>query len=253
MKIPPLVLLTGLLLLVFSPSAAAQSISSSESLIEAMHDAYAGKRAESLTFVQETIFPRQDGSKDTTLWYEAALPGKLRIDFAPLEDGNGAIYADGMQYSFQNGELVNSRPNVNPFMVALMDVYLVPAKQTTHVLDTLGFDLSTFREDEWEGRAVYVIGAAKDDLSSRQVWVDQERLYAVRIIEPVGPNGQYTLDAQVTKHEKMGEIWQESEIIIYINGNLFQEEKYTNIRPGAPVDPALFNPENWRIEKPYWK
>src|SRR6478735_157960 len=50
-------------------------------LVQQMHDRYAGKWYNALTFVQTTTFP--DGRTET--WYEAmTVPGKLRIDIAPV-------------------------------------------------------------------------------------------------------------------------------------------------------------------------
>ncbi len=54
-------------------------------LIGQMRERYLGKWYRTLTFVQKTTLP--DGKVET--WYEAAeLPGKLRIDIAPLEGKN---------------------------------------------------------------------------------------------------------------------------------------------------------------------
>ena len=53
-----------------------------EELIAQMRERYAGKWYRTLTFTQKTTLP--DGKVET--WYEALeLPGKLRIDIAPLD------------------------------------------------------------------------------------------------------------------------------------------------------------------------
>ncbi len=250
-----------LFFLVACTTQAAEDATAPEApVITTAHELIATMRTEralgpdhTLTFVQESIFHRPDGSVDTTTWYEAATMGKLRIDFAPIEDGNGVLYAEGKRYVFQGGTLVNERPEVNPLQLLLMDIFMQPAEQTIEGLDTLGFDLSKLHETTFNNRPVYVVGADAGDESAKQFWVDQEHFHTVRVIDKVGPNGSATLDAQVTGFEDVHGFLHENEILIYVNGNLAQEEKYSNIRTGIDLDESLFDPTNWRFETPYWE
>lgn len=223
-------------------------------VVEAMHARYHGVRAPSLTFVQETVFHRPDGSVDTMTWYEAAVPGKLRIDVAPVEAGNGVMYADGDRYTFRNGELVDRQPDVNSLLLLLMDVYQQPTARTAHTLDSLGFDLSVLREATWEGRPVWVVGGAEGDEASSAFWVDRERLVPVRIVQALGEGGgPPVLDAHVGGYTEIDGVWHESEIAIYVDGRLVQDERYRDVRPGVPVDSALFDASRWRQTAPYWE
>lgn len=246
----PFVCSLGVLLLL-TGSAVAQP-ATPRAVLEAMKAAGAN-REETLTFVQTTIRHRPNGAVDTTTWYEAAVPGKLRIDFAPVEQGNGVLYADGRQYVFQNGQLVGNEPDVNPLQVLLMDLFSFPLDRSVHLLDSLGYDLSVMHPASWQGRPVYVVGAAAGDTTRAQFWVDQERLVSVRILQPVGPNGQFMLDAQVPGWERIGGVWHENHLLLYVNGRMFQEEHYRNIRTGIALDPALFDPSNWKLTTPYWQ
>lgn len=240
----------GLLLFLAGPLLAQPT--TPRAVLEAMKAAGANREA-TLTFVQTTIRHRPNGTVDTTTWYEAAVPGKLRIDFAPLEAGNGALYADGKQYVFQNGQLVDSQPDVNPLQLLLMDLFAYPLDRSTHLLDSLGYDLSVMHTASWQGRPVYVVGAAAGDTTRAQFWVDQERLISVRIMQPVGQNGQFMLDAQVPGWERIKGVWHENHILLYVNGRMFQEEHYHNIRTGIALDPNLFDPSHWSISTPYWQ
>lgn len=234
-----------------APSVAAQD--ASHALLEAMHARYAAQRAPTLTFVQETILHRPDGRVDTTTWYEAAAPGKLRIDFAPVEAGNGVLYMGGRRYTFQGGELVDERPEVNPLQVLLMDVFAQPVPRTAAALEGLGFDLSARYETTWQGRSVVVVGAASAaDAQAPQFWVDAERLVVLRVLQPVGPEGAHLLDVHVTEHTEMDGVPHETALLIYVDDRLVQEEYYHDVRPGAPVDPALFDPADWSLDAPYW-
>ena len=54
-----------------------------------MHERYAGKWYHNLTFMQTTTFPDQPAET----WYEAGtIPGKLRIDIAPLDSMNAFMF-----------------------------------------------------------------------------------------------------------------------------------------------------------------
>jgi hypothetical protein len=48
---------------------------------------------------------------------------------------------------------------------------------------TLNYDLSKFHADTWKGKPVYVIGADKDGDRVNQLWIDKEKLVAVRFIK----------------------------------------------------------------------
>ena len=66
-----------------------------------MHDAYAGKWYKTLSFVQKTSYP--DARVET--WYEAAeIPGKLRIDVAPIDSMKTILFRVGLDLPVRPGE-----------------------------------------------------------------------------------------------------------------------------------------------------
>src|SRR5437762_1993496 len=68
----------------------ASEIKASEDLIHAMQKKYAQSWYKTLTFVQKTTEFEADGKTKVSTWYEALYaPGRLRIDFDPIADGNG--------------------------------------------------------------------------------------------------------------------------------------------------------------------
>ncbi|PYS33591.1 MAG: hypothetical protein DMF75_08940, partial [Acidobacteria bacterium] len=67
----------------------ASEIKTSEDLIQAMQKKYAQSWYKTLTFVQKTTEFEADGKTKVSTWYEALYaPGRLRIDFDPIADGN---------------------------------------------------------------------------------------------------------------------------------------------------------------------
>ncbi|MGB7925947.1 MAG: outer membrane lipoprotein-sorting protein [Pyrinomonadaceae bacterium] len=240
------VLLIPALLMMLASVASASKISTPEELIREMHDRYAKSWYKTLTFVQKTTNYEKDGTSASEIWYEAAsLPGKLRIDFDPLSSGNGILFADDQIFQFKDGKLEKSQPLVHPLMVLGFDVYALPAQATIDKLKGLKIDLSILREDMWQGRPVYVVGAKQGDARSRQFWVDKERLYFVRMIQPTGKDGASIQEIQFNKYERAGGGWVAPEVVFLVDGKQATLEEYTEIRADVKLDSRLFEPRQW--------
>ena len=82
-----LLILCGLLALA---PVAETKIKTGEDLIAAMRKKYAKTWYRNTTFKQVTTDFEKDGTEKVAVWYEAiSMPGRLRIDFDPVKDGNG--------------------------------------------------------------------------------------------------------------------------------------------------------------------
>lgn len=251
--------LLGLAACASETEPAAEAVSPSEpafdtpaALIGAMRDRYDGRWYETLTFVQETIQYRPDGSADTSTWYEAyAAPGKLRIDFAPLDDGNGILFADDTRYTIQNGAVTDARAQVHPLLLLGFDVYHLPAEETTGKLETLGFDLSKMYETTWQDRPTYVVGADDAGAEVSTFWIDQEHLYFTRMIRYVGPDTSNVQEVQFNDYERLGGGWIAPEVLFDFDGQRVLQETYSEMQTGMALDTTLFNPDHWRAT--HWR
>ena len=240
------VLLLIALLLMLPSTVPAREIKRSEDLIREMHDRYSKSWYKTLTFVQKTTHYEPDGTSKSEIWYEAAsLPGRLRIDFDPLKDGNGILFANDMVYSFKGGKLEKSQPLIHPLMVLGFDVYALPVADTISKLKQLKFDLSIMHEDTWQGRPIYVVGARAGDVRSRQFWIDKEHLYFVRMLQPSGKDGAHIQETQFNKYERAGGGWIAPEVVFMIDGKRVTLEEYSEIRVGVKLDSHLFDPQHW--------
>ena len=203
-----------------------------EELLRQMHDRYDGKWYHSLTFVQTTTFA--DGHLET--WYEAAsIPGKLRIDIAPVGEKNTILFSGDSVYQWQKGTRQGGGPFVHPLMVLGFDVYAQPVERTTAQLRQLGYDLSKVRADVWQDRPVWVVGADSGDLRHRQFWIDQERLVFVRSLEPARRDSTVVVEVQFNKYQPIGKGWIAPEVMQLRNGAMVIKEEYADMR----VDVAL--------------
>src|SRR5438874_1307325 len=82
-------------------SARAQrgKISDGRDLLRAMHDRYDGKWFRTAVFLQDNTLYGPDGKvSGHSQWdHHMEFPGKLRIDFVPVSDGNGVLISNDTQ------------------------------------------------------------------------------------------------------------------------------------------------------------
>lgn len=227
-------------------------ISNTNELISAMQKKYGKSWYKTATFIQQTTNIELDGTKKVETWYEAmSVPGSLRIDFTPTSEGNGILFTDGKIFVFKNGKVDSTRAFEHPLLILGFDIYRAPASDVTAKLQALKFDLSQFREDTWQERPVYVVGAKAGDLHSPQFWIDQKELYFVRMLRPAGKDGAQTSETQFNKYQKLGGGWIAPEVIFMVDGKVVTTETYSEMRADVPLDPKLFDPQFWTTV--HWK
>ena len=249
MKYTFLIVALSLLPWTAAPNA---KISTTNDLIAAMQKMYGKSWYKTATFVQETTNFQPDGTSKVETWYEAmSVPGSLRIDFTPTKEGNGILFTDGKIFIIKNGRVDTRRPFEHPLLILGFDIYRAPASEITAKLQALKFDLSQFREDTWQGRPVYVVGAKAGDLHSPQFWIDRENLYFVRMLRPAGKEGTKTQETQFNKYQKLGGGWIAPEVIFMVDGKVVTTEAYSEMRADVKLDPKLFDPQSWTTV--HWK
>ena len=240
------------LIFLIAPATRAPKIKTTEDLVQAMQKKYVKSWYKTATFVQKTTEVETDGTKKVSIWYEAlSVPGSLRIDFTPVKDGNGILFTNNQIYVFKDGKTETNRPYVHPLMILGFDIYRLPPADALEKLKGLKFDLSILREDTWQGRPVYVVGAKQGDLHSAQFWIDKMNLYFVRMIRPAGKDGAQTQETQFNKYVRLGGGWMAPEVIFMVDGKTVTTEEYSDMRADVPLDSKLFDPQYWTTV--HWK
>ena len=233
-------------LLAVSTTATAAKITTTEQLVQAMQKKYAKSWYKTATFVQKTTNIDKDGNKKVETWFEAlSVPGSLRIDFTPTKDGNGILFSNYQIYVFKNGKVDTNRPFVHPLMILGFDIYRLSQADAIEKLKGLKFDLSILREDTWQGRPVYVVGAKAGDLHTAQFWIDKKNLYFVRMIRPAGKDGAQTQETQFNKYVKLGGGWMSPEVIFSVDGKVVTTEEYSDLRANVQLPEKLFDPNSF--------
>ncbi|HET6253585.1 MAG TPA: hypothetical protein VFE32_05905 [Puia sp.] len=209
---------------------------SGRDIIKKMHDRYAGKWYHSLTFTQTTQRYRNDTLRSTQTWHEfIRFPDRFRMDFGPADSGNAVIFRLDSSYRFTNGQLRSTTINNNEGLIFLLGgMFFYPFDQTCHILsDSLHYDLTQAREDNWKGHPVYVIGKE----GANQLWIDKEHLYLVRMIK-----SDDNMDARFEDWQPFGGGFCETKCRFYIDGKLIQTEIYHDCKTDITLDDQIFDP-----------
>jgi len=242
---------TLVLALIFGSAASAHA-QDGNAVVKQMHEKYAGKWYNTLTFVQKTTMTRPDGTRDTATWYEAVKgPDRLRIDVRSPADGNGIFYTADSSVVVRNGAPVRTRPDGNPFLPLIMGAYLQAPEKTAAQLAKFGFDLKRTTKATWEGKPVVIVGTdTPTDSTSAQFWIETDRLVLVRARIGFAPN-QPLLDIRVGGYEKIGDAWLATRIAIMSGATVVQDEQYTDWKANVELADALFDPAQWKTA-PHW-
>jgi hypothetical protein len=169
----------------------------------------------------------------------------LRIDIGPPSGENGFVLVDGTVTIVKDGKVSGTRPLVNMLLVLGFDVYRQEPQITINVVKGQGYDLTKLREDTWEGHSVYVVGADKGDLQSRQFWVEKDTLLFVREMEPSRSDPKKVDDIRFTDYRKLGGGWVATRVEVHAGDKLVFSEEYSNIQGDVKLDPAVFDPSQF--------
>ena len=236
---PKLILIFILLAI---PAVQAQTIRNGEDVLRTMHERYKDSWYQTVTFTQKSTTYKPDGTSTAETWYEAALlPGKLRIDVGPASDGKGYLFVDGNLTIVKDNKIAGTQKDMNMLLVLGFDVYRQDPETTIRIVKSEGYDLSKVREDTWDGKAVYVVGAEKDDLKSKQFWVEKEALLFVREIEAAREDATKVADIRFVHYQPLAGAWIAAGVEVYSGGKKVFSEDYSDIQANVKLDPGTFD------------
>jgi hypothetical protein len=236
-----------------APTAIRTSYATGNDVIAAMHARYLGKWYTTLTFKQITSRLGANDTWNKATWYEAGhIPGRLRIDFDSATSGSGVIYARDSAFTVRNGKALPGQPSINPLLLLGFDVYGYDPARTEALLKKEHFDLTHTYADSFAGRPMIVVGQRKTGkVQPKQFWIDAERLYFVRSLEPAPRDSTKVQDVRFVSYQRAGDAWIAARVEIHTDGKLVFHEDYSDIRTNVPLDEALFDPAKWKTAK-HW-
>ena len=225
---------------IFAGPMMADPVFDAPTLLQAIHGRYAESWYRTLSFTQRTS-RRTDGGVSVETWREwAALPGRLRIEMGDPLAGTDALFVGDTTYIYRDGDLALARADRNPLLTWGFDVYTQDPATTLQILQAEGMDLSTFREDVWDGKPAYVLGVP----ASGEVWIEKERLLFIRLVEPAGADGGLQ-DVRFENYQRLGGGWIAPFVSVRVNDEIVFWETYSDMVPDPDLDPVLFDPRLW--------
>ncbi|MDX2191267.1 MAG: hypothetical protein SFY32_15550 [Bacteroidota bacterium] len=241
------------LLFAFSSINLLAQIKDAESLVREMHKKYAGNFNANITFIQLNEDYDENGKiSKRSLSFEAFhFPGKFRNDMGPTPMKEGYIVADDKIYLFKDGKKISEKPCMIDVGLLTGDIYFMEIDEAIKECKKHGYDMTKFREDNYKGRPVYVVGTTdKADEKSPQFWIDKQELYIVRDINFSEEDGELE-DVHYLEHAKVGKAWVEERVEIFVNGKMVKKEHYAEVKANNKFneklfDPAHFSDTHWR-------
>lgn len=218
-------------------------------LVRLMHDRYVAKWYTTLTFTQATVRRTPADTMVHETWYESMkLPGRLRIDIGAPDGDPIILYARDSIFVRRGSRTLPARTGRNPLLLLGFDVYTQPIERSVSALREEGFDLSKMHEGTWQGRRVFIVGAAPGDTTSKQFWIDADRLVFVRMVGPASPGRPGLEDVRFDKYQLAGGGWLATFVTDTRGGTLVQSEEYSDIRVNVTIPESRFDPA--RLDQP---
>ncbi|MFN8582617.1 MAG: hypothetical protein U0163_16785 [Gemmatimonadaceae bacterium] len=227
-----------------NPPPAPPAVTDGRGVLRLMQQHYAKQWFRTLSFSQRTTTYATSGRETKGVWHEyLAVPGRLRIDYTPLSEHSGVLFAGNAIHSFVNGKVAAKQGGWNPALILIADVYVQPVDTSAWQLDSLGFKTSIVRRDSLGGRAMWVVGAARGDTTSSQFWVDTDSLLVRRLIQKqITPQRTSVTDIRLGAYTDVGGYPVAFEILFYRDGRLFFREDYYDAAVNQPIAPDVFDP-----------
>ncbi len=215
---------------------------SGKDVIEAMHQTYKQAPCKLYTFSQKNTHYKNDSIIGHSEWHEyIEFPDKFRIDFGKTEDGNFIIFKNDSSYRYRNHQLKKTDFDSNILLLLLGGMYYRELPDVVSRLQKEHYNTEVFSTQKWHKQTVYVIGAAKGDTLSNQIWVDKKTLRVIRIIEKMDADSY--MDMTFDAFQKSCNGYTETKVTFKRNGKTEQVEEYYNISAHDTLPAEVFNPK----------
>ncbi len=244
--IQPLCLLPLLVL------AASPQMRSGEDVLRAMHERHSQTTIGPLVLIQSVVYfdPGSGRPDRAEIRYQSMdLPGMVRSDVAPLDDRVTELFRNDSIFRMRGDSVAVARPSFHPVLLLGFDAYTQPLSQTVHTLERIGIDLNRLREDEWQGRPVWVVGSSSPGDRANQFWMDKESLLFLRLITTDGSTG-VVREIRFRDHQPLGGSRIPTVVEFYVDGRLTITERSTYWATDVELPRSLFALE--RRSRPTW-
>jgi hypothetical protein len=226
-----------LLLLLFPLFCIAQ-YKTGKDLIISLHKKNYGKPCQTLAFKQTTSWPEDTARKSVTWTEYLEYPDKLRIEFGDSAKGNYVVFKNDSAFRHKNFTLANTSSDKNLIMLLLGGMYFRKLPDVLQRMEEAGIDLNAVSTQKRDGKTCYVVGTRNINDTVPQIRFDKKTLLLESFTER---SKGAVMRVVVAKRKPACGTEVETKLLIYINGKLYQEEFYYDIKAGEPIPKGKFD------------
>ena len=215
-------------------------------VIGAMRLAHPSRELHSLAFSVTTTPVVRDSGETRRERAHAQLPGRHRVAMVPESRASGTVRDRQRVSVFDRGRRVASRRQVDLAALLAYDLFAQSIDTTIMWLDSARVRFGLLRLAEWNGRKVWVVGAAEGDSSSAQFWVDAQRWRLVRVIQPDPHSPSRTDDMRFEAFTTLHDVPVPTRIVIFRDGRPALRKVMDDFVANPELPNRAFDLSRWR-------
>lgn len=218
-------------------------------VIGAMRRAHPAGSLKAVSFTIDISDLRADSAVRRAATGLIAFPGRSRIAYQPVSLKNAIVRDRERMAVFEAGKRVSYFTRVDVAHLLAYDVFAQRLDSTILWLDIARVRLGLARRDRWDGRDVWVVGAAEGDTTSTQFWVDDDRWRVLRVIQRDPRRPSVVLDVRYREFDSVMRVPLPSRIEIYRDGRHAETHQLSNIVANPKLPSRAFDLQRWRDVK----
>ena len=208
-----------------------------------MRRRYPSRELKSLSF---TISATGDDGDHRSSRIYARLPGRFRESDLPAQQRTGSVRDRQRLAFFQRGKRIGLVRRIDLTTLLAYDVFAQSIDSTIVQLDSARVRFGLVREDSFNDRPVWVVGAQAGDTISPQFWVDAERWMVLRVIQRDPRSPLRVLDVRFTRFEDYLAVPVPVRAEVYRDGRLVERRVTSEIAVNPAISSRAFDLAVWR-------
>jgi hypothetical protein len=226
-----------------SPARASMRPRNGLEVIGAMRRAHPSRALKSLSYNVLTVDADEDTSQARA---HLVLPGRFRESVLPARQRTGSVRNRQRLAVFERGRRVTLQRRVDLSALLAYDVFAQSIDSTISMLDSASVRFGLLRQDELDGRRVWVVGAEAGDSTSAQFWVDADEWRVVRVIQRDPRVPSRVVEERFGAFQEHLRVPVPTRVEVYRAGQLVQRREFSDVRVNPSIPSRAFDLSRWR-------
>jgi hypothetical protein len=185
------------------------------------------------------------GADTSTQSGYALLPGRLRFDTPADSRPTTLVRVRHQTALFQSGKRVATASAVDLRALLTFDVFAQAVDTTIMWLDSAQIRFGLARQDRFDGRRAWVVGAVDGDSTSEQFWVDADRWRLLRVIQR-DPQARVVSDVRFVEYTELLDTPVPTRIEVWRDGRLYEKQTLSDFVVNPKLSSRAFDLSRWR-------